>query len=120
MCEFCSRHGDGQIWYRHAGNYARDLLNDLDRRHFIENFFHTTIGEGYNNFLRLEALYRRKKRLPFSLVEQMVTQAKREHFGQILPMEEVEEVVGRADLIVRMPCACRYSATRKNIAVVSG
>ncbi len=113
MCEFCSRHGDGQIWYRNASNYGRDLLNDLDRRHLIENFFHTTIGEGYNSLLRLEVLYRRKKRLPFSLVAQMVTKAKKEHFGQIIPMEEVEKVVSRADLIVRMPCACRYSASRK-------
>lgn len=113
MCEFCSRHGDGLVWYKNAANYGRDLLSDLDRRNFIENFFHSTIGEGYNSLLRLEALYRRKKRLPLSLVDQMEKKAKKEHFGQILPIEEIEEVVRRAELIVRMPCACRYSASRR-------
>ena len=120
MCEFCSRHGDGQIWYKNAGNYARDLLNDLNRRHFIEKFFHSTIGEGYNSLLRLEALYRRKKRLPLSLLDQLERKAKREHFGQILPIEEIEEVVRGADLIVRMPCACRYSASGSEVRCCYG
>jgi ferredoxin len=111
MCEFCTRHGDGQIWYKNARNYALDLLSDLERRKFIEHFFQNTMGEGYNSLLRLEMLYRRKKRLPGTLVDQLVKNAKKEHFGQILPFEEIDQIVRHTSLIVRMPCACRYSAT---------
>lgn len=34
----------------------------------------------------------------------MVDRAKIEHFGQVLPIEEVRELVMKADSIVRMPC----------------
>jgi len=38
MCEFCSKHGDGKVWYRNAANYSNDLLSDLRRRKYIETF----------------------------------------------------------------------------------
>ena len=120
MCEFCTRHGDGRIWYKNAGNYGLDLLSDLNRRHFIENFFDTTMGEGYAGLLRLEAIHKRKKRLPFSLVDQLVRKAKKEHFGQILPFDEIAAIVEQASLVVRMPCACRYSASRQELRCCYG
>ena len=38
MCEFCVKHGEGKTWYLRAENYAEDLLSDLRRRRFIEEF----------------------------------------------------------------------------------
>ena len=78
------------------------------------------MGEGYAALLRLEALYRRKKRLPYSLVDQLEKKAKKEHFGQILPFEEIESIVNNASLLVRMPCACRYTASRHEIRCCYG
>lgn len=43
MCEFCTKHGDGKVWFTNAANYARDLTADLNRRRFIQNFFHGAI-----------------------------------------------------------------------------
>jgi len=120
MCEFCTRHGDGRLWYKNAANYGRDLLSDLNRRHFIEHFFKETMGEGYAGLLRLEALYRRKNRIPLSLVDQLVSKAKKDHFGQILPLEEIASIVENAALIVRMPCACRFSASRQELRCCYG
>jgi len=45
MCEFCTKHGDGKVWYKNAANYANDLLSDIKRRKFIEDFHITTMGK---------------------------------------------------------------------------
>ena len=38
MCEFCHQHGEGKKWYLQAKNYSDDLLSDVRRRKFIEDF----------------------------------------------------------------------------------
>ena len=112
MCEFCTKHGDGAIWYKNARNYARDLTADLRRRQYIGSFLESTIGEGIASLGRLETIYRKKKRLPARLVLAMEEKAREEHFGQVVPMEDIREIVGRAATVVRMPCACRWAADR--------
>lgn len=113
MCEFCTEHGDGRIWYRNAANYANDLVSDLRRRKYIEDFFEKTIGEGFRTLGRLEDLFRKRGRLPEGLKQKMVDRAKVEHFGQVLPMEEIRELMLKAESVVRMPCACRWTAEKK-------
>ena len=39
MCEFCHKHGEGKKWYMQVSNYSEDLLSDLRRRKFIQEFF---------------------------------------------------------------------------------
>ena len=46
MCDLCTQHGDGKIWYKNARNYAQDLLSDLERRKYIENFLTSAFGQG--------------------------------------------------------------------------
>jgi len=36
-----------------------------------------------------------------------------EHFGQVLPIEDVEKVIEMVDSITRMPCGCRFDALGK-------
>lgn len=113
MCEFCSEHGDGKVWFKNAENYSRDLVSDLARRDYINQFFTSTIDEGAVTIGRLEALYGKKKRLPARLVKGMVDRAKVEHFGQVVTMEDIRELVGRAATVVRLPCACRWASLKK-------
>jgi ferredoxin len=113
MCEFCTKHGDGKIWYKNARNYADDLLSDLERRRYIENFLTTAFKDGFQTLGRLEAIYRKKGKLPEAVITAMVTKAKQEHFGQVLPIEEISEVVRQAKTVVRMPCACRWNIGKK-------
>lgn len=113
MCEFCTKHGDGKIWYKNAANYAHDLLSDLRRRHYIENFLTSAFSEGFQTLGRLEAIYKKKGKLPKAVTTAMVSKAKAEHFGQVLPIEEITEVVKRARTVVRMPCACRWNIEKK-------
>jgi ferredoxin len=113
MCEFCTKHGDGKVWFKNAANYANDLLADLRRRKYIKDFFQSTIEEGIVTLGRLEVLYQKKKALPPRLVNQMVARAREEHFGQVVTIEDIREIVGRAATVVRLPCACRWAAMKK-------
>lgn len=113
MCEFCTKHGEGKIWYKNARNYAQDLLSDLERRRYIEKFLTSAFGEGFRTLGRLEAIYRKKGKLPRAVKTAMIEKAKAEHFGQVLPIEEIGEVVGKARTVVRMPCACRWNIEKK-------
>ena len=115
MCEFCTKHGDGKIWYKNAANYAQDLVSDLKRKKYIEDFLESTIGDGLRTLGRLEALFTRKGRLPTSIKDNIEQRAKTEHFGQVLPMEEIRELVLKAETIVRMPCACRWAVRKKEV-----
>jgi ferredoxin len=113
MCEFCTKHGDGKIWYKNASNYANDLLADIKRQDYIREFLNSTIGENFRNLGRLETIYMKKGRLPENVIRAMEEKAKVEHFGQVLPIEEIKDVVLKAYSIVRMPCACRWTVSRK-------
>jgi ferredoxin len=113
MCEFCTKHGEGKVWYKNAANYANDLLADIKRRRFIEDFHRTTMGEGFRTLGRLEALFMKKGRLPAGIIRAMEEKAKVEHFGQVLPIEEIRDLVEKAVSVVRLPCACRWTMTRK-------
>ena len=109
MCEFCHQHGEGKKWYLEARNYSEDLLSDLRRRRFIGRFFGSTE--------RLEKRVRtlgRIGRLPAFLtrgVRRRITeQHKVWHFGQVVPIEDVERILGLATSVVRLACICRHVA----------
>src|SRR5512147_2748341 len=102
MCEFCTKHGEGRIWYKNAANYGQDLLSDLNRRRYIKDFLTSAFKDGFETLGRLEAIVSRKGKLPKAVAEAMAAKAKAEHFGQVLPIEEIGHVVGLARTVVRM------------------
>jgi len=44
---------------------------------------------------------------------EIVARRKVTHFGQVLPIEDVEKVIDMTDSITRMPCGCRFINTGK-------
>ena len=112
MCEFCTKHGDGKVWFKNAANYGKDLMADLERRNYIKGFFTSTIEEGIVTLGRLETLYQKKKQLPARVVKAMVDKAKEEHFGQVVTIEDIRVMVGKAATVVRLPCACRWASMK--------
>jgi Pyruvate/2-oxoacid:ferredoxin oxidoreductase delta subunit len=113
MCEFCTKHGEGKIWYKNAANYAQDLLSDLRRRKYIKDFLASAFKDGFETLGRLETIFTKKGRIPDRVKSAMINKAKDEHFGQVLPIEEVSELVMKAETVVRMPCACRWNIQKK-------
>lgn len=107
MCEFCVQHGEGKKWYLQAKNYAEDLLSDARRRRFIGDFFSDPdhLGEQTDDLLKLSKAPGFVRRAVSALVTRRM---KKEHFGQVVPLEEVEEIFGFVNSIVRVPCICRH------------
>jgi NAD-dependent dihydropyrimidine dehydrogenase PreA subunit len=112
MCEFCHKHGEGKKWYLEAKNYAEDLLADARRRRFVEHFFmHPEILK------RDERNARSLDRLPpavRSMVVQGITRRqKKVHFGQVVPIEDVERIFSLVNSVVRLACICRHVSIRR-------
>ena len=107
MCEFCHKHGEGKKWYLEARNYSDDLLSDARRRKMIADFSRTTPEQAQATIGRLEQL----NNLP-GFVRRVVTwKAKRRmkqvHYGQVVPIEDIERIFGFVNSITRLACGCR-------------
>jgi ferredoxin len=113
MCEFCTKHGEGKKWYLNVKNYSLDLLSDLRRRKFIRKFMPDTVAEGEKQISRLEASRARGKKIPRLLGRFLAWRLKPVHYGQVVPLEDVEQVFQMTSTIVRVPCVCRWEAKRK-------
>jgi len=107
MCEFCHKHGEGKKWYLKAENYSDDLLSDLNRRKFIADFFSRAQyrPEGRTELERLRTMPGFVKRV---IMPHLIRKQKKHHYGQVLPIEDVERIFGFVSSVVRLPCVCRY------------
>jgi ferredoxin len=106
VCEFCHKHGEGQKWYLRAENYAEDLLSDLRRRNYIHNFFTHPEKLGQS----MEKLDYLNKVPPFvrSVVSPFIVyRQKKVHYGQVVPIEDLEKILGFVNSVIRLPCICR-------------
>ena len=107
MCEFCHQHGEGKKWYLQAKNYSDDLLSDVRRRNFFEDF----ISHPEELILKVQGFERLAKAPRFvrSVVSRMITRKmKKHHFGQVVPIEEIEEIFGFLNSFFRLDCICRH------------
>jgi ferredoxin len=107
VCEFCHKHGEGEKWYLRAENYSEDLLSDLKRRQFIADFFSLT--ETTPGLIeRVGKLRVMPRFVKSAVVTRKVGRWKELHYGQVLPIEDVERVFDLVTNIVRLPCYCRH------------
>jgi len=107
MCEYCHKHGEGKKWYLQAKNYSQDLQSDLQRRWVFDM---NILGKDMKRWEEL-------KKAPFfvrALQEPHIAERVRNmHFGQVLPIEDVEQVFGIVNNVVRLPCVCRKTRNVK-------
>jgi Pyruvate/2-oxoacid:ferredoxin oxidoreductase delta subunit len=109
MCEFCLKHGEGEKWYLQAKNYSEDLLNDVRRRKFIEAFSDPeTITKAVARSAERTERLQNAPGFIRNIVSRLVTRKmKKMHFGQVVPIEEVEKIFAFTNSIVRVACVCR-------------
>ena len=119
MCEFCHKHGDGKKWYLQAKNYSADLLSDLRRQRIIRDVLLTpdTVADSLRQMDRLEGAPAFVQR---AVRRQVTRRMKRDHFGQVVPIEDVEEIFGFITSIVQVPCICRYARTHREAGYCYG
>ena len=114
MCEFCVKHGEGKKWYLQAKNYSDDLMSDLRRREFITDMFGNP--EHLAADMKRAAMLRQLP--PFvqrAIKKRALKRSKKLHFGQVLPIEDVKEVLGFVNSITRVPCLCRHITLGRDV-----
>lgn len=115
MCEFCMKHGEGEKWYLQAKNYAADLLSDVRRRKLIERFsdpekIKKEFARGREAIDRIGRAPRFVKNIAGCLLTRKM---KKVHFGQVVPIEEIEKIFGFTNSIIRTACICRHTTIGK-------
>jgi len=119
MCEFCTQHGEGQKWYLVMRNYSRELLAQKGRVKLMENFFADFEAKNGKATAQLDAI--KNNPVIYGLVRRMATRKqKAEHWGQVVPIEDVERIVDLQDSIVRLPCVCRSLTTGREARLCFG
>jgi NAD-dependent dihydropyrimidine dehydrogenase PreA subunit len=107
MCEFCLKHGEGQKWYLQANNYSEDLLDDIRRRKMIESFA-ADDGNAAHSIEKLEKLPNAPKFIQAIVKRLIPWKMKKRHYGQVVPIEDIEKIFGFVNSIVRVACYCRH------------
>jgi len=107
MCEFCHRHGEGEKWYLRAENYAEDLLSDVKRRRYFANLL-TDTGDMRKKLRLLDRLDRLPGFIKRIIASAFTRHMKKMHFGQVVPIEEVERILDIVGCVVRIACLCRH------------
>ncbi len=114
MCEFCVRHGEGRQWYLAMENYSRDLFEQDGRREYMVEFLNHFAERNANIFNQLDMVNRLPVRSAVHSV--LVSRSKASHYGQVVPLEEVEAILQMVKGAVRLPCICRQVTTGKTNA----
>ena len=107
MCEFCHKHGEGKTWYLQAKNYSDDLLSDIGRRKFIGDFFEKLPTRYPNMAPGIEKLEKAPAFVQKAVRRSLLRKQKIHHFGQVVPIEEIEKILGFVNSVVRLACVCR-------------
>ncbi len=130
MCEFCTEHGEGRKWYLEMQNYADELLyaelsaeqkgmvGTGTRYEWANLFWQYFVMPAVNGQVPEQEPSPESTALPAQprpkrTEAEIVHRRQVEHFGQVLPIEDVEQVLDRVDSITRMPCGCRFQTTGK-------
>jgi ferredoxin len=115
MCQFCAQHGEGNKWYLQAKNYARELVND-ERLGWLRGYL-----------LAPHPLARVEEQLAAQPVEALATlfnqgqpvgdaaefkaqvreRMLRDHYGQVVPLEDAEAILDHTVSVARVACVCR-------------
>ncbi len=130
MCEFCTKHGEGKKWYLQMKNYAEELLHEelsstqkgivkaTTRLEWNNRFWESFVMPAMGGVSKVRGEL--QGTLPSTepaeaepFAAETVEDWKFEHFGQVLPIEDVEKVIDMVDSITRMPCGCRFISIGK-------
>ena len=111
MCEFCLEHGEGRKWYLEAKNYGLDLASDINRQQAFQKFSKKMAGSGKSFHQQMEELENAPSFVRRLMTWKTVRTMKKFHYGQIVPIEDVERIFGLVNQIIRTSCLCRKALT---------
>ena len=105
MCEFCHEHGEGKKWYLQAKNYSQELWNE-ERKRMTRDFFEKFEETYVTKFGAMDQL-KADPETAMAMLPSIVEEQKKTHWGQVVPLEEIDQILDMTVNITRMPCVCR-------------
>jgi len=83
------------------------------RSEWVEGFFRSNVLETIPGYQQLESEDQQETEAPppdqpEPTLDEIIARRKAVRFGQVLPLEDVEEIIDMVDSITRLPCGCRY------------
>jgi len=120
MCQYCTAHGEGKKWYLQMKNYSDELLHEelsnVQKKYAEVNtrderrlrFFKIEVMPAITGVPPLQDKLNDESESKVRLSEEQVVERRKVLFGQVLPIEDVEQVIDLADSITRFPCGCRF------------
>jgi Fe-S-cluster-containing hydrogenase component 2 len=108
MCQFCTQHGEGKKWYENMANYTAEVFHQVNSEQNLVRFL-----RGFAKSLRddVATASRWQRRFPriyrFIAYPILSRKMQKTHFGQVVPLEDVEAILSQVEHIVRLPCVCR-------------
>ena len=112
MCEFCVSHGEGKKWYENVRNYTLELFESVNSEEGLRDYF-----KDFYRAISVEPArgYKWKRRFPriydWLIYPRVSRHMKETHFGQVVPLEDVERILENFTQAVRLPCVCRRVTT---------
>jgi NAD-dependent dihydropyrimidine dehydrogenase PreA subunit len=130
VCEFCNKHGEGKKWYLQMKNYAEELLHQeltsrqkdvtgaTTRLEWCLRFWRDDVMPAITGVAEAQeqsqdVLASPEPPQPPRSEDEILGRWMETHFGQVLPLEDVETVLDMVDSITRFPCGCRFFTTGK-------
>ncbi|MHB0997633.1 MAG: 4Fe-4S dicluster domain-containing protein [Armatimonadota bacterium] len=121
MCEFCAQHGDGGKWYLQAKNYSEDLAADMRRRNTTARWLKNAEAGLARTAVLLEGPFASLPGPIKSIAAAIISSRQKvNHFGQVVPIEDIERIIGMMNSIVRLPCLCRRALLGRDVSYCIG
>jgi len=125
MCEYCTEHGEGKKWYLQMKNYSDELLHQelssrqkeiaeaSSRTETRLRFFENRVIPAITGVPGPEDQSQDASGSKAQFSEKEMAKRRKVSFGQVLPIEDIEQVIDIADSITRFACGCRFITTGK-------
>jgi len=110
MCDWCQKHGAGKKWYLNIKNYSKDLYKDEAVIEAIRAYFKNTHAfSGISSYERYLNLKSDEELASVAADVEHNIGTYMPHRGQVVPLEDVKEIIKIAGPIAEMTCVCRMS-----------
>lgn len=120
MCEFCHQHGEGKKWYLLMKNYSEEMFHQKKSDEFMRKFFREFTENSDKVLAQIDSLRKGPNLIQRFLRNMVVRKQKKVHYGQIVPLEDVEKIIDLVKVVIRLPCVCRKITLGKEVRYCYG
>ncbi len=120
MCEFCIQHGEGKKWYLLMRNYSEELFRQNKSDEFMQDFLGNFEEKTTKSLSKIESLQKAPTLVRRFMKNMIVRKQKKIHYGQVVPIEDIEKIIEMVKVVVRLPCVCRKLTLGKEVRYCFG